>query len=148
MCRKLISISDFLWHLFQIGADPLTSIFLQCDERRPLCLNCERHFLNLVACDFDEAEPVLNPNAPSAPRANVAQSSSSRAATRRPSPTQQIPVRRSTPVGRHAEPLELPYPVGAGRIDPFETRPASAEPGPAVDALMGHCEGSPAMRCR
>lgn len=29
--------------------------------------------------------------------------------------------------------------VAAGRLDPFEARPASEEPAPNVDALIGHC---------
>ncbi|KAK3112621.1 hypothetical protein LTR53_010912 [Teratosphaeriaceae sp. CCFEE 6253] len=37
----------------------------QCDERRPLCLNCERHFTNMKTCDFDEQAPVLQ--APTSP---------------------------------------------------------------------------------
>ncbi|KAK5715786.1 hypothetical protein LTR17_016617 [Elasticomyces elasticus] len=32
---------------------------VKCDERRPLCLNCERHFTNLQTCDFDEQTQTL-----------------------------------------------------------------------------------------
>ena len=53
------------------------------------------------------------------------------------SPT-QLPIRPHTPVGRHAEPLRLLPEVGAGRLDPFEARPASQEPAPSIDALMSH----------
>ncbi|KAK3645105.1 hypothetical protein LTR56_002677 [Elasticomyces elasticus] len=44
---------------------------VKCDERRPLCLNCERHFTNLQTCDFDEQTPTLQvlPIAPT-PKAN------------------------------------------------------------------------------
>ncbi|TKA79291.1 hypothetical protein B0A55_04235 [Friedmanniomyces simplex] len=42
---------------------------VKCDERRPLCLNCERHFTNLETCDFDELGHTLRaPVAPTAPR--------------------------------------------------------------------------------
>ncbi|KAK1018331.1 hypothetical protein LTR54_001217 [Friedmanniomyces endolithicus] len=41
-----------------------------CDERRPLCLNCERHFTNLRTCDFDEGGHTLRPpTASTSPRA-------------------------------------------------------------------------------
>ncbi|KAK1071977.1 hypothetical protein LTR33_010328 [Friedmanniomyces endolithicus] len=43
---------------------------VKCDERRPLCLNCERHFTNLKTCDFDEGGPTLRPpTARTSPRA-------------------------------------------------------------------------------
>ncbi|TKA48056.1 hypothetical protein B0A54_01548 [Friedmanniomyces endolithicus] len=34
---------------------------VKCDERRTLCLNCERHFTNLKTCDFDEGGHTLRP---------------------------------------------------------------------------------------
>ncbi|KAK3054213.1 hypothetical protein LTR09_004991 [Extremus antarcticus] len=49
-----------------------------------------------------------------------------------------MPVRRSSPVGRQAEPLQLPQTIGGGRVDPFEARPMSAEAAPTVDQLMHH----------
>ncbi|KAK5174277.1 uncharacterized protein LTR77_001357 [Saxophila tyrrhenica] len=58
---------------------------------------------------------------------------------RRTSPSgATLPVRRSSPVGREAEPLQLPAVPSAGRVDPFEARPLSAEAAPTVDELMHH----------
>lgn len=110
----------------------------KCDERRPLCRNCERHFTNLVACDFDEAEPTVTSSSSSAPQSAA---ESSRQASRRISPLRQAAVAsiRGRGGGREAEPL-LPMTIAPGRLDPFEMHPTSQAPAPDVNALMNHCE--------
>ncbi|KAK5689703.1 hypothetical protein LTR97_012702 [Elasticomyces elasticus] len=73
---------------------------VKCDERRPLCLNCERHFTNLQTCDFDEQTQTLRvlPVAPT-PKAN-----------RRPSVPHETKMRtRRTLVPK--EPPEHPIPA-------------------------------------
>ncbi len=106
-------------------------------ENKPLCENCRRHFTNLVSCDFDDQEPVVDANAPVTASA-VAGPSRRAAAPRATTASQQQAVRRTTPVGREAEPLRLP-PSVSGRVDPFEARPISFEAAPTVDELMHHC---------
>ncbi|KAK5119777.1 hypothetical protein LTR85_007353 [Meristemomyces frigidus] len=120
----------------------------RCDERRPLCANCERHFVNLATCDFDDEEPTYEPpiasSSSSAPRQPARASVQ---ATARASPAAQPPVRAAPPVGRQAEPFQqLPPELGAGRLDPFEARPISQEPAPSIDALMNHYLSSFAFR--
>lgn len=114
----------------------------QCDERRPLCRNCERHFTNLVACDFDDREPVLDPAVTFDTSQQGTSSSSSQSSGEFPSPSSRALAWRDGLVGRQTEPMSLPKAVGAGRIDPFEARPFSEHPPQAVDALMAHCKCS------
>lgn len=125
-------------------SDSRSDELLQCDERRPLCANCERHFTNLIACDFDDQEQTFQPAAgPSAPAPATVQPASVETPLqpqRRSTRTSRLPVQAASPVGRNAEPIGyyLPPSVSAGRIDPFEARPASQASGPSVDGLIGH----------
>ncbi|KAK3115752.1 hypothetical protein LTR53_004572 [Teratosphaeriaceae sp. CCFEE 6253] len=123
---------------------------VKCDERRPLCRNCERHYTNLATCDFDDGEPTYLPASSSSNTSAQPPESSSQARARAnvSAPPQQqrqqqqvshLPIRPASPVGRQAEPLaNIPPTVASGRLDPFEARPISHEPAPSVDALLAH----------
>ncbi|KAK3074390.1 hypothetical protein LTR53_003253 [Teratosphaeriaceae sp. CCFEE 6253] len=123
---------------------------VKCDERRPLCRNCERHYTNLATCDFDDGEPTYLPASSSSNTSAQPPESSSQARARAnvsAPPRQQrqqqqvshLPIRPASPVGRQAEPLaNIPPTVASGRLDPFEARPISHEPAPSVDALLAH----------
>ncbi|TKA74133.1 hypothetical protein B0A55_06832 [Friedmanniomyces simplex] len=125
---------------------------IKCDERRPLCRNCERHYTNLATCDFDDQDPTYSSassssttSAQTRPAESSGQARARGAQSASPQRQQQrltrLAVRPASPVGRQAEPLpptQIPATIASGRLDPFDARPASQEPAPSVDALMAH----------
>ncbi|KAK1068697.1 hypothetical protein LTR74_005355 [Friedmanniomyces endolithicus] len=127
---------------------------IKCDERRPLCRACERHFTNLATCDFDDQDPTFSSAASSStasaqPQSQPAGHARARGGPSAPASNRQqqqqqlsrLPIRPTSPVGRQAEPLlpnQIPMTIASGRLDPFEARPRSHEPAPSVDALMSH----------
>ncbi|KAK6441433.1 hypothetical protein LTR95_002336 [Oleoguttula sp. CCFEE 5521] len=104
---------------------------VKCDERRPLCRNCERHFVNIVECDFEGHVTVLQ----------QAGESSSAVSTYLPVVAADIQAPSTTAiglVGRQAEPLGIAPAVASGRLDPFDARPRTNVANVSVDALMSH----------
>lgn len=101
----------------------------QCDERRPLCRNCERHYANIERCDFDDPSPSTS--------ASRNRASSNTLSV--PAGVSTLPVRGSGPLRRRATDLQpsVPTAVGAGMLDPFEAHPPTQAPD--VDKLMNHC---------
>ncbi|KAI7212082.1 hypothetical protein KC333_g7315 [Hortaea werneckii] len=104
---------------------------VKCDERRPLCLNCERHFMNISFCDFDEKEVTLRP------KSNVA------------SRQREIAFPESSGLSnkRDAISSRIPKAVAPGRPDPFDARAESQAPDYTVDSLMHHYLNNFAARC-
>ena len=99
----------------------------QCDERRPLCRNCERHFSNIEKCDFDIPSPTT-----SAVRIGEPSSSENPLIG-----TGNLNVTVSRSQSAENLQLSLPTAVAAGMLDPFEAHPPTQAPG--VDRLMNHC---------
>ncbi|KAF2158833.1 hypothetical protein M409DRAFT_30705 [Zasmidium cellare ATCC 36951] len=91
---------------------------VKCDERRPLCRNCEKHFIGLISCDFDDQAPVLAQDAPAG----------------------------TNQVGRAAEPLQLPTMVSASSYDALLRRPQSEVPSTTFDKLAAYYLNSFAYR--
>lgn len=103
------------------GCQQCKSRKVKCDERKPLCRNCEKHFDGLDECDF----PILR-NAPSNSWEFY------------PTPPARTPSSRleerdaSLPRQFH---VPLPSPLGSG-IDPFMAHPDSNVP--EAQFLMRH----------
>ena len=104
----------------------------QCDERRPLCKNCERHFANITSCDWSSLSPSTSTSRSRA-------TSLPENALSVPAGMSTLPVRGSGSIRRGGIELQqsMPATVGSGMLDPFEAHPPIQAPD--VDKLINHC---------
>jgi hypothetical protein len=111
-----------------------TNLQHQCDEKRPICGNCAKHFTNIEICDFGRATEIATENSSTA--------SSSSTSNPPVSPLTGVITSPMCIGGSGTDrmlkfQLRLPPAVGAGTLDPFKTYPASNVPD--VQMLIHHC---------
>ena len=98
---------------------------IQCDENRPVCGNCERHFVEIEACDYT----------PTVTRPRTGKKSTTTAET--PTAAELSSSQMITPIL-----IDSPSPnsglVAPEALDPFCTHPTCSAPD--VNRLMNHCK--------
>lgn len=108
--------------LFPILVPGIVTDQMQCDEKRPVCGNCQKHFVNVVECDY--AQNVSQRSRKSTPQisnwSEDPQGEDSRARLNTISP--------------------LSRSIASEALDPFETHPASSSTEPDITRLMEHCK--------
>ena len=109
-----LGLSAFSFHS-QAVADSSS----KCDERHPLCRNCAKYYPNILKC-FEDFPTVAVTASESRDPGSANGSSANSIAHMLPPPPRLSDV------------------VGGGRLDPFETYPATRVPN--VDVLLVHCK--------
>jgi hypothetical protein len=107
-----------------LGAQVSTQVDrnIQCDEKRPVCRNCARHFINVEACEYPDNTTQGDRN-----------------------------TRTLRLVNSRGDPVESPENfkalgqlstclIAGGSLDPFETHPTSTSLEPDINKLMDHCK--------
>ena len=99
---------------------------VKCDETRPLCNNCAKHYSNIQACEWEATPP---------PRNRALPSRSSRSQVKKdPSPTSLSTAPKRT----KPQPEVNRQMIGSDLLDPFATYPDSQIDG--IDSLLRNCK--------